>query len=123
LALGEALVHTDIDSQAGKLTARCWIAADADALVVEREDARTGVTQRWLELQTWRAQTAGTAGPGPIPITDHLKIDHQPDYRFAVMARIDGATSLVQGRWSTKPRPADSRRPLYRLGGRGGQPR
>jgi hypothetical protein len=43
------------------VNARCWIAADSDVLLIESNDARTGVTDRFLEIQTWRPSASSTA--------------------------------------------------------------
>jgi hypothetical protein len=96
LSLGDATLHTDLTTDSGRLSARCWIPAGADALVIESEDDRTGAVARELEIQTWRTSAVTTGGQGEIMVSDRLKLEREPDYRFAVACSVDGAAATAE---------------------------
>lgn len=99
LSLYDAALVTDAGTESGRLHVRSWIPADSDALMIECDDARNGVTDRFLEIQTWRP-TAVLAvigkGDGRVTFTDVLRVQGEPDYRFAVAARVEGANAAAE---------------------------
>jgi alpha-L-fucosidase 2 len=96
LSLYDAALVTEIDTESGNLTARCWIPAESDALVIECNDARPGVADRFLEIQTWRPSAVLAADRGVLRVSDALKLQGEPDYRFAVAAGVEGAEATAE---------------------------
>jgi len=96
LSLYDATLVTEVATESGKLGLRCWIPADRDALVIECADDRSGLSDRFLEIQTWRPTAASTAGQGEILVTDLLKVQEEPDYRFALAAGVDAAEATAE---------------------------
>jgi len=96
LSLYDATLLTEIGTDAGKLTARCWIPAQSDALVIECDDARSDVADRFLEIQTWRPSAVLAAESGALRVSDALKVQGEPDYRFAVAANVEGVEAVAE---------------------------
>ncbi len=96
LSLYEATLFTEISSDAGKVAAQCFIPADSDALVARYEDTRQTGGQGLVELETWRPAAEHTATAGVAVVTDTLKVQGEPDYRFALALAVEGAPASLE---------------------------
>lgn len=96
LSLYDASLRTEITSEAGKVRNECFIPADTDAMVLTNEDLRTGNHQAMVEVETWRPTAQHTAQGGVLVMTDSLKLQGEPDYRFAVAVTVEGAPAEAE---------------------------
>ena len=96
LSLYDATLRTEINTDAGKVSAESYIPATEDALVVNLDDARGGGGGAWADLETWRPSAAHTVGDGVLVMTDALKCEREPDYRFAVAMGAVGGNAAAE---------------------------
>lgn len=84
LSLYDATVSTEVQTETGELVLNCFIFAGDDVLVLSGKDARSDVSERFFELETWRdSARLHTSAQTPLLI-DSLSMKGEPDYRFAV---------------------------------------
>lgn len=91
LSLYNATLTTECMTDSGAVTSNAFIAATDDALIVELTDNRTGGKECALDLETWRPTAKRSVEGNVLLITDTLRMQHAPDYRFAVAAAVEGA--------------------------------
>ncbi len=107
LSLYDATLTTELESDSGAVSIVCFIPADADALVIRVTDRRViKDAEFFLDLISWRPTAACSAADGRIKFADLLKVQNQPDYRFAVEAAVEGdaAEAAMDGRNSASIR-------------------
>lgn len=95
LSLYDATLHAEITTRSGKINATCLIPADDDGLVIQYTDSRSEAIESLVELETWRSSATRAAQGDSILVADVLKVQGEPDYRFAVAVGVDGATAAA----------------------------
>ncbi|MBI4027272.1 MAG: hypothetical protein HY360_19965 [Verrucomicrobia bacterium] len=95
LSLHDATLHTDITAPTGKISAVCFIPADTDALVIQYADTRPEAGEGLVELEAWRSSSWRATEAQALLLVDTLKVQGEPDYRFAVAVGVDGATTVA----------------------------
>ncbi len=85
LSLFDATLTLDIRTDSGPVTLTCFIPATEDALVVTVDDRRSGDPTWIAEIEHWRkTATVAAASDGTPVFRDVLRVQGEPDYRFAV---------------------------------------
>lgn len=96
LSLYDATLSTEMNGEDGKTTAVCQVPSCTDALLVEYADTRPAATEHFVEIEAWRDSAQRTAEQGCLLVTDVLKVQREPDYRFAVIAAVEGAEAVAE---------------------------
>ncbi|HEY3416686.1 MAG TPA: hypothetical protein VGM23_07360, partial [Armatimonadota bacterium] len=90
LSLYDATLTTECVTDTGTVSARSFLPATDDALVVELTDNRPGGKECALDLEAWRPTATRTVENGVLLVSETLQYRGEPDYKYAVAAIVEG---------------------------------